>query len=653
MLVQLLAVGASFLVPGIANAITPAISSIVGATAAPAVSSFLTRVAINTVFNGGDLSKAFLGAATGEILQGVTSVMANELANSGLISGATAAEKLATAKLIAGPMANAIYSISQGQDPLPALLGGAVNAAISTGINEFATSNKLDPTSKALLQIGVSQAINTATTGKFNPISLMNQLINLGFSKNQAAKVTGGATPEVAKSNSTIGAVAIDKNGELFTMDDDGNRLMLSGNSAGRVYSAEEWQGIQSALNAGQSSYVNNLIKSINSGETSVDDAADDLRKSGYSDNTIASIFAANQQFIDRAKKAQDIAKEYTSVNSTLKSEDAIQRLKDAGFLPEDASDYITSLNSQITARKNYTNIANDFINGKATESQLESAMDDVGIKGDKANQQLLYYRALKEGSELTPSELTNAAVSNLKQWFNIGNGRQVVFDRNTETGDLFVLSAKDATGKDITKDFYGLSPQGVKTVIDAQQIIQRTAPKVTNSEFSIPKELSDQARSLGLTTQTGLIQNNFSTVQKSYFDNLLRQYSIMSPEDRAKIASASAATTDMRILKDIDSQYKAIDQQRQQAIAGIKSQCRTFCFAPTLVLKIRPPAITSIKVFNQAPPWRLRSKIYNREMCSTESTYLLYRIQSSRLKQSNLSISSVDLLLAMRFQIH
>lgn len=577
LLTQVLAMGASFLVPGIGQAIAPYISSVVGAAAAPAVSNFLVRTAVNTVFNGGDLSKAFLGAATGTALNMVTDVVANQLANSGLISGATAAEKLATAKLFAAPMTNAIYAISQGQDPLPTLLGGAVNAAISSGINEVANAQKLDPTSKALLQIGVSQAINTARTGTFNPVSLINQLINLGFSQAQAAKVTGGSVPESAKSNTAIGAVAIDKNGELYTMDDDGNRLMLSGNSAGRTYTPQEWQGIQSALTAGQSSYVNSLIGAMNNGTATPEEVTSDLKGSGYSDATIASIFKANEQFIDRAKKAQDIAKDYTAVGSDMMPEGAIQRLVAAGFSEADAGKYVTSLNNQVTARNNYTNTANDFINGKATESQLESAMDAAGLKGDQANDTLLTLRAIRAGSDLTSSELTNAAVANLNQWFNIGNGRQVVFKTNPETGDPYVTNARDATGKDITNDFYGLSPQGVKSVIDAQQIIQRTAPKITASEFSVPQELSDQAKSLGLTTQTGLIRNNFATVQKSYFDNLLRQYSVMSPEDRAKIASASAATTDMRILKDIDSQYKAIDQQRQQALANNQKNVADF----------------------------------------------------------------------------
>ncbi len=577
LLTQVLAMGASFLVPGIGQAIAPYISSVVGAAAAPAVSNFLVRTAVNTVFNGGDLSKAFLGAATGTALNMVTDVVANQLANSGLISGATAAEKLATAKLFAAPMTNAIYAISQGQDPLPTLLGGAVNAAISSGINEVANAQKLDPTSKALLQIGVSQAINTARTGTFNPVSLINQLINLGFSQAQAAKVTGGSVPESAKSNTAIGAVAIDKNGELYTMDDDGNRLMLSGNSAGRTYTPQEWQGIQSALTAGQSSYVNSLIGAMNNGTATPEEVTSDLKGSGYSDATIASIFKANEQFIDRAKKAQDIAKDYTAVGSDMMPEGAIQRLVAAGFSEADAGKYVTSLNNQVTARNNYTNTANDFINGRATESQLESAMDAAGLKGDQANDTLLTLRAIRAGLDLTSSELTNAAAANLNQWFNIGNGRQVVFKTNPETGDLYVANARDATGKDITNDFYGLSPQGVKSVIDAQQVIQRTAPKITASEFSVPQELSDQAKSLGLTTQTGLIRNNFVTVQKSYFDNLLRQYSVMSPEDRAKIASASAATTDMRILKDIDSQYKAIDQQRQQALANNQKNVADF----------------------------------------------------------------------------
>jgi len=567
LLTQVLAMGASLLVPGIGQAIAPYVSSVVGAAAAPAVSNFLVRTAVNTIFNGGDLSKAFLGAATGTALNMVTDVVANELANSGIISGATAAEKLATARLFAGPMTNAIYAIAQGQDPLPTLLGGAVNAAISTGINEVANAQKLDPTSKALLQIGVSQAINTARTGKFNPVSLFNQLLNLGFSQAQAGKMAGGAAPDSAKTNTAIGAVAVDKNGELYTIDDDGNRLMLSGNSAGRVYTPTEWNSIQTALSAGQAQYVNGLINAMNSGTMKPEDVTSALKNSGYSDAKVAEIFAANQQFVDRAKKTQELVSDYTAVGSDLSREGALSRLRTLGFDEADANTYISNIDKQVTARNNYVNVSRDYINGSATESQLQSAMDAAGLTGDKADSTLLTLRAIREGGNLTSSELTNAAVANLNQWFNIGNGRQVVFKTNTQDGGLYVASARDSSGKDITNDFYGLSPQGLKNFIDAQQVIQKTAPTIKAGEATVPQELAAQGANLGLGGQTGLIKNNFATVQKSYFDNLLRAYSAMSPEDRAKIASAQAATTDMKILKDIDSQYKSIDQQRQTAL--------------------------------------------------------------------------------------
>ena len=484
LLTQVLAMGASLLVPGIGQAIAPYVSSVVGAAAAPAVSNFLVRTAVNTIFNGGDLSKAFLGAATGTALNMVTDVVANELANSGIISGATAAEKLATARLFAGPMTNAIYAIAQGQDPLPTLLGGAVNAAISTGINEVANAQKLDPTSKALLQIGVSQAINTARTGTFNPVSLFNQLLNLGFSQAQAGKMAGGATPDSAKSNTAIGAVAVDKNGELYTIDDDGNRLMLSGNSAGRVYTPTEWNSIQTALSAGQAQYVNGLINAMNSGTIKPEDVTSDLKNAGYSDAKVAEIFAANQQFVDRAKKTQELVSDYTAVGSDLSRESALERLRSLGFDEADANTYISNIDKQVTARNNYVNVSRDYINGAATESQLQSAMDAAGIKGDLANQQLLYYRAIKAGDELTSSEATQAAVAGLRSWNVIDRkGTQVSWDLNDD-GTPYVKAARDASGKDITDLFYGSSPQAVQkyAIEDQQRYVDRFQKQLTTT---------------------------------------------------------------------------------------------------------------------------------------------------------------------------
>ena len=140
LLVQALSFAASFAIPGIGQAIAPYVSSIVGAAAAPAVSQFLVRTAVNTVFNGGDIGKALVSAATSEVLQGVTQLVAKELVGNGIV------DSIQTASAIASPMVGAINAVLRGQDPMKALLNGAVNSVVSTAVNNFATTQKLDPT---------------------------------------------------------------------------------------------------------------------------------------------------------------------------------------------------------------------------------------------------------------------------------------------------------------------------------------------------------------------------------------------------------------------------------------------------------------------------------------------------------------------------
>lgn len=527
----------------------------------PAELQSVGRVAITQLVATGKIDLASLAAAAGQ------QYAATELANQTGMS-------VDTAKSVIGAGINAL-----GGNELAAIqmLG---NAAISGAVDALAGEKGFDPKEKALLQLGASQIIQIAKTGQFNPVSLVNQLTSLGFNQAQASKITGEATPDSAKSNTAIGAVAVDKNGELYTVDDDGNRLMLSGNSAGRVYTPEEWTSIQTALSAGQAQYVNGLINAMNNGTIKPEDVTSDLKNAGYSDAKVAEIFAANQQFVDRAKNTQQVVTDYTQVGSDLSREGALERLKSLGYDDADANAYLSNIDKQVTARNNYVNVSRDYINGSASESQLQSAMDAAGLSGDKADNTLLTLRAIREGGNLTSSELTNAAVANLNQWFNIGGGRQVVFKTNTEDGGLYVASARDASGKDVTNDFYGLNPQGLKNFIEAQQVIQKTAPTIKAGEASVPQELASQGSNLGLGGQTGLIKNNFATVQKSYFDNLLRAYSAMSPEDRAKIATASGATTDMKILKDIDAQYKSIDQQRQTALNNNQKTIADFLLA-------------------------------------------------------------------------
>jgi len=175
LLVQALSFAASFAIPGIGQAIAPYISGVVGAAAAPAVSQFLVRTAVNTVFNGGDLGKAFVSAATGEILQGVTQAIGGAMVDSGIVNS------MQTATAIASPMVSALNAVLRGEDPMKALVNGAVNSAVSSAISNYATSQKLDPTSRTMLQIGAAEAINYFRTGKFDPNALAMKFVGMGI----------------------------------------------------------------------------------------------------------------------------------------------------------------------------------------------------------------------------------------------------------------------------------------------------------------------------------------------------------------------------------------------------------------------------------------------------------------------------------------
>ena len=175
LLVQAISFAASFAIPGIGQAIAPYISGVVGAAAAPAVSQFLVRTAVNTVFNGGDLSKAFVSAATGEILQGVTQAIGGAMVDSGIVNS------MQTATAIASPMVSALNAVLRGEDPMKALVNGAVNSAVSSAISNYATSQKLDPTSRTMLQIGAAEAINYFRTGKFDPNALAMKFVGMGI----------------------------------------------------------------------------------------------------------------------------------------------------------------------------------------------------------------------------------------------------------------------------------------------------------------------------------------------------------------------------------------------------------------------------------------------------------------------------------------
>ena len=408
------------------------------------------------------------------------------------------------------------------------------NGAVSAAINGATTG--LTQEQKNFLTVGVGQVIQAATTGKFNPFAMLNQLTSLGLNQAAAAKVIGAEAPPSKISSTAVGAVSTDKSGNLYSTDDDGNRLVLTGADAGRIYTAAEWNGIQNALNAGQAQFVSAVVKNLNDGVFTPQQATAELSEAGYSQTQIQKIIETNQQYVTRASNAQSIINEYSTPGSGYDRATALEQLqKTAGYSPEGAEallknidtriqnqqkagDILTSfaevgsdlstesvrkqlddlnlytkdeINSliakaegQVAARNNYVNTTRNFVAGSASEQDLIKAMDAAGIKGEVATDQLAYYRSIKAGEELTSSEATNAAVSHLNQWQVIDRkGTQVVWDKNDE-GDFYVKSARDAAGKDITNTFYGSTPQAIDRyrVQEQQQYIDRLNKQQTRT---------------------------------------------------------------------------------------------------------------------------------------------------------------------------
>jgi len=454
----------------------------------PAELQSVGRVAITQLIATGKINLASLAAAAGQ------QIASQELANQTGMS-------IDTARSVIGAGINAL-----GGNEVAAIqmLG---NAAVSGAIDALASDKGFDPKDKALLQLGVSQAIQFAKTGQFNPFSLISQLQGLGFDKTTAAKVTGEAAKEVPLSNTAIGSVSIDANGNLYSADDDGNRIMLTGASPGRTYTADEWNGIQAGLNAGQSQFVSSLLREMNNGAISPDDVRSELGQAGYSAAQIQKIETANQQYIERARNANQAIEDYAAVGSDVSRESIVQRLQDLGYSAEDADRVIGNVDKQVLARNAYPNVARDFVQGNATEAQLRDAMEAAGIRGDVANDQLTYYRAVKAGDELTSSEATQAAVAGLRQWQVIDRkGTQISWAQNPDDGSYYVKAARDGTGRDITDTFLGATPQSIDKyrIEQQQQYVDRLSKQLTGTaeRFFAPGSTMTEAQAISLLKQ-------------------------------------------------------------------------------------------------------------------------------------------------------
>lgn len=304
-----------------------------------------------------------------------------------------------------------------------------------------------------------------------------------------------------------IGAVSVDVNGNQYVADDDGNRIMLTGASPGRTYTADEWNGIQAGLNAGQSQFVSSLLREMNNGVMSPDDVRYELGQAGYSAAQIQKIETANQQYIERARNANQAIEDYAAVGSDVSRESIVQRLQDLGYSAEDADRVIGNVDKQVLARNAYPNVARDFVQGNATEAQLRDAMEAAGIRGDVANDQLTYYRAVKAGDELTSSEATQAAVSGLRQWQVIDRkGTQISWAQNPDDGSYYVKAARDGTGKDITDTFLGATPQSIDKyrIEQQQQYVDRLSKQLTGTaeRFFAPGSTMTEAQAISLLKQ-------------------------------------------------------------------------------------------------------------------------------------------------------
>lgn len=483
---------------------------------------------------------------------------------SGLATDAIAAET-GLSKDLAGTLAGAGMAALTGKEKVAIEM--LQNAAVRTVFNSFAAESGLTQQEKNFLQLGVGQLLNVAKGGKFNPISLVNDMMNLGMSQAAAAKVVGQNVPNDQRSQTAIGAVSSDSSGNLYSTDDDGNRLVLTGTDAGRLYTAAEWNGIQAALNTGQAQFVSSVIKNMNDGVFTLEEAQQELKDAGYSATQIQKVIDANQQFITRAANAKSIIQNYTTEGSGYDRATALAALqKDAGYTAEDAERVLGNLDTNIrnqrsvgqfinayaepgsdvsrdavinqlkglmingqrqysdadierivgnadkvtAARNDYANTTRNFLSGAATEKQLTDAMDAAGISGQAKTDQLTYYRAIKAGSELTSSEATQAAVAGLNTWNLLPDrkGTQVVFGLNDE-GSPYVKEARDAQGKDITSLFYGSSPQALQQYVtqENQKYADRMKSTLTTTaeKFFAPGATMSNDQAITALKATGL----------------------------------------------------------------------------------------------------------------------------------------------------
>lgn len=449
------------------------------------------------------------------------------------------------------------------------LTDAAINTTLALAVNSIATENALTPEEKGVLTIAGNAAIQAARTGSINPHQLMTQLYAITGNNKEAAKIVAAEAKNIQNSNTVVGAVSSDSSGNLYTTDDDGNRLVLTGADAGRIYTAAEWNGIQAALNTGQSQFVSAVIKNMNDGVFTPEEAQQELKDAGYTDTQIQKVIDANQQYLTRAANAKSIIQEYTTPGSGYDRATALAALqRDAGYSAEDAEKVLGNLDTNLrnqrsvgqfinayaepgsdvsrdavidqlkgltingqrqysdadieklvgdadkvtTARNSYANITRDFLSGAATEKQLTDAMDAAGITGQARTDQLTYYRAIKAGSELTSSEATQAAVAGLNTWNLIPDrkGTQVVFALNDE-GTPYVKEARDAQGRDVTNLFYGSSPQALQQYVtqENQKYVDRMKSTLTKTaeSFFAPGGAMTDAQAITALKATGLTE--------------------------------------------------------------------------------------------------------------------------------------------------
>jgi hypothetical protein len=248
---------ASFMIPGgpatVGSFITGGAAT--GTTAAligSAAINFATNVALgaspidalkNTVKSvGASYVGNMVGAMLPAELQAVGSSAVSQLIQTGkidlttlAIAGAqgvvanTLSSELGISKDVASSLANAGLNAIAGRES--AAISSLANAGVRSAINNFAQDSGLTTEQKNFLALGVGQAIQTAKTGKFNPVALLNSLAATGLSNAAAAAVVG----EQAQGN-----VFKDKNGNSYVADDEGNRLIISGSSAGTVLNPEQ-----------------------------------------------------------------------------------------------------------------------------------------------------------------------------------------------------------------------------------------------------------------------------------------------------------------------------------------------------------------------------------------------------------------------------